>query len=243
VLLLQYAITFVNLAIPSTAARVALNIRFFQRQGIPPASSVSIGVIDSVGGFVAQISILVAVLVFGLGNAELDVQRTFDLQDGALLKVLGIILGIVLVAVVVVLVWSKPREWIARRVRPWLHEVGETLSTLRSPSKLAQVLLGNLAAETLFAMTLGIVLAAFGETLPLATLLVVNVSVALFAGIMPIPGGIGVTEGAIVLGLTAAGIDDATAFGAAIAYRMCTFYLPPIWGAAAFHRLERDGYL
>ena len=75
----------------------------------------------------------------------------------------------------------------------------------------------NLATEVLFASTLGIVLAAFGTSLPLATLLVVNVSVALFAGIMPVPGGIGVTEGALVVMLTAAGVDEATAFGAAIA--------------------------
>ena len=40
---LQFAICYVNLAIPSTAARVAINVRFFQRFGVdrrrrcPPA--------------------------------------------------------------------------------------------------------------------------------------------------------------------------------------------------------------
>ena len=31
---LQFAICYVNLAIPSTAARVAINVRFFQRFGV-----------------------------------------------------------------------------------------------------------------------------------------------------------------------------------------------------------------
>jgi glycosyltransferase 2 family protein len=57
---------------------------------------------------------------------------------------------------------------------------------------------------------------------------------------MPVPGGIGVSEAALVVGLTAAGVDDATAFAAAICYRLCTFYLPPIWGWAAYRRLERS---
>ena len=34
---LQLAISYVNLAIPTAAARIAVNIRFFQRQGVPPA--------------------------------------------------------------------------------------------------------------------------------------------------------------------------------------------------------------
>ena len=33
-----------------------------------------------------------------------------------------------------------------------------------------------------------------------------------------------------MVGLTAAGIDQATAFAAAICYRLCTYYLPPVWG-------------
>ena len=34
---LQLAISYVNLAIPSAAGRIAVNVRFFQRHGVPPA--------------------------------------------------------------------------------------------------------------------------------------------------------------------------------------------------------------
>ena len=43
---LQFAICYVNLAIPSTAARVAVNIRFFQRFGVDPPTAVTAGAID-----------------------------------------------------------------------------------------------------------------------------------------------------------------------------------------------------
>ena len=74
-------------------------------------------------------------------------------------------------------------------------------------------------------------------------LLVVNVSTALLAGLMPIPGGIGVTEGALTIGLTAAGLPQETAFAVAILYRLASFYLPPVWGWLSFRWLQANDYL
>jgi len=36
---------------------------------------------------------------------------------------------------------------------------------------------------------------------------------------------------------------DAAAFAATMCYRLITFYLPPIWGAGVFRRMERNGLL
>lgn len=241
--LLQFSISFINLVLPSTAARVAVNIRFFQRQGIPPASAVSIGVIDSVGGFAVQLMILASVLLFGWGQVDLHLPDDATFGDGDLFTVLVVAAGVVVLAGLVGLALPSVRRRIADRVKPWIHEVRETVGSLRSPTKVVQVLGGNLGAEILFALTLALVLNAFHSPVPLGTLLVINVCVSLFAGLMPVPGGIGVTEGALITGLSAAGVDQATAFAATICYRMITFYLPPIWGAACFHRLERAGML
>ncbi len=241
--LLQFSISFINLVLPSTAARVAVNIRFFQRQGIPPASAVSIGVIDSIGGFVVQLMILASVLLFGWGQVDLHLPEGEGIGGGSILTVLAVFAGVVVLAVLVGLAFPSVRRRIAERVKPWIHEVQETVGSLRSPTKVLQVLGGNLGAEILFALTLALVLNAFHAPVPLGTLLVINVCVSLFAGLMPVPGGIGVTEGALITGLSAAGVDQATAFAATICYRMITFYLPPIWGAACFHRLERAGML
>jgi uncharacterized protein (TIRG00374 family) len=69
------------------------------------------------------------------------------------------------------------------------------------------------------------------------------VSVALLAGLVPVPGGIGVSEGALTFGVAAAGLPEATAFAVAIVYRLASFYVPPIWGWGAFRWLQTNRYL
>jgi uncharacterized membrane protein YbhN (UPF0104 family) len=59
---------------------------------------------------------------------------------------------------------------------------------------------------------------AFGQSATLAELLLTNTLVSLFAGVMPISGGIGVSEAAIAFCLTAIGIPTATAAAIALAF-------------------------
>jgi uncharacterized membrane protein YbhN (UPF0104 family) len=68
VLMLEYAIQFIALAVPSSAARIALEIRFFQRMGIEVGGATSIGLIDSVSGFTIQILLIVIILATGLAG-------------------------------------------------------------------------------------------------------------------------------------------------------------------------------
>jgi uncharacterized membrane protein YbhN (UPF0104 family) len=60
-----------------------------------------------------------------------------------------------------------------------------------------------------------------------------NTVVSLFAGLMPIPGGIDVTEAGITLGLTTVGVSPETAFAAALAYRFASFYCRRSGGGSA----------
>ena len=74
-------------------------------------------------------------------------------------------------------------------------------------------------------------------------LLFINMTVALLAGLLPIPGGIGVTEGGLIFGLTRAGMPEEAAFAAVILYRLATFYLPPVWGFFALRWLQRNQHV
>jgi glycosyltransferase 2 family protein len=241
--LLQFAVTFISLVFPGTVARMALNVRFFQRQGIAPTSAVSIGLIENFGGYVVQIVIILSAVIFGFGAVDADVHAPTNQRDGNLFYVLVAVVAAVIVAAVVAIAVPRWRRRALDRARPALTDLRNTLATLRSPARVTRLLLANLAAEVLFASTLGVVLLALGTSRSLATLLVVNVFVSFFASMIPVPGGIGVSEGALMVGLTAVGINQSTAFAAAICYRLCTFYLPPIWGWLAFRRLERTGLL
>jgi uncharacterized membrane protein YbhN (UPF0104 family) len=65
----------------------------------------------------------------------------------------------------------------------------------------------------------------------------------LLAGLMPVPGGMGVAEAGFTAGLQAIGIDSATAMSTAIAFRLVTFYLPPLWGSYGMRWLRKRQYV
>ncbi|MGZ4149606.1 MAG: hypothetical protein ACXVQJ_06180, partial [Actinomycetota bacterium] len=61
VLMLQYAVQFIQLAVPSTAARLALEVRFFERNGVGSAGAIAIGAIDGVSGFLIQAALILVI--------------------------------------------------------------------------------------------------------------------------------------------------------------------------------------
>ena len=71
VLMLDYAIQFIALAVPSSAARLALDIRFFGRNGIDAGGAISISAITSVCGFVVQVLLILVIGLSGLATLEL----------------------------------------------------------------------------------------------------------------------------------------------------------------------------
>jgi uncharacterized membrane protein YbhN (UPF0104 family) len=236
VIALEYAIQFIALAVPSSAARVAVNVRFFQRQGAPTTQALTIGLLDSLFGFVVQVILLVTILLSGLATLDLSFSGLDVDPTGRILVLAGIL---VVVAVVVAIAVPRFRRPIAAR----LAEARPALRVVRSPVKLAGLFGGNFVAQLLLAVILGFTVIAFGQNATMAELLLVNTLVSLFAGFMPVPGGIGVSEAALSFCLVAIGIPESVAIAIAVVYRLLTFYLPPIWGGFAMRWLKRHDYL
>jgi uncharacterized membrane protein YbhN (UPF0104 family) len=233
---LQFAIRFIALAVPSSAARVALNVRFFQKAGLATSPAIAVGLVDSVAGFVVQVFLMVVIWAAGLATLTISTEGlSIDVSSEI---VVGLVILVVVLAAAAVLV---PR--IRRLLAPRLAEAGEALRVVRSPTKVTELFGGNLVAQMILAMVLGACLRAFGEHLALADLILVNTLASLLSGILPVPGGIGVMEAALSYGLVAAGVPEPTAVAAAVMYRLITFYLPPIWGAVAMRRLRHKGYI
>ena len=235
--LLEFAITFVNLAVPSTAARVAVNIRFFQRNGLDRTTAIGVGGLDSVAGFVAQISLFVVIVGLGLGSLNLDISASAPNLNGQLILIalVALAIGIGVVAFV-----PKFRDPVVAVAKTTWTKIGPLLS---SPTRLISVLLANVLVQLLFSLAMYTVLRAFGQDVGFADVILVNVSVALFAGLMPVPGGVGVTGAALTAGFTAIGVDSSTAMAAAIVYRLITFYTPPCFGYFAMRSLRRQRLL
>ena len=82
------------------------------------------------------------------------------------------------------------------------------LGVLRRPAKVSAMLGGNLGAQLLQAGVLALCLHAFGQTASFSQLILVNTAVSLFAGLMPVPGGMGVAEVGLTVGLQAVGVPS-----------------------------------
>jgi glycosyltransferase 2 family protein len=236
---MQLATGYLNLALPSSLARMAINIRFFQRHGVPPATAVTAGAIDSFVSTVMQALLLGLLLLFSESSLDFGLET----PSGPPVRALLVIVGLGIAAVAVVTLVRRLRVAIAERVRRWWPDVKATLASLRAGNKLGLLLGGSLATEVLFAVALGIFANAFGYDVSLADLLLINISVSLLATFVPVPGGIGVTEFGLTVGLTAAGMPEEAALAAVVLYRVSTFYLPPVWGFFAMRWLQRNAHL
>jgi len=238
---LQLAVSYINVAIPTGVARVAVNVRFFQRHGVPPAAAVASGAIDGFGGFVAQAAILAGLLLFTGASLDVDVDAQGAFESAW--PMLAVALGVAATSIAVVAAVGRWRRFVVGWAGRLGREAWQAASGLRSPRRVAQLLGGNLATEVLFALALATFARALGSPVGLGTALLVNISVALLAGLVPVPGGIGVAEGGLTFGLVQAGVPEETALATVLLYRMASFYLPPTWGFFALRWLERNEQL
>ena len=236
---MQLATGYMNVALPSNLARMAVNVRFFQRQGLSAPTAVAAGAIDSFASTVIQAVLLVLLLVFSESSLALDLPFPSDGSEWLLWLVVGIVVATVLVLVGV----PRVRHAITGRIRGWWPDVRTALAALRASHKLALLVLGSLGTEILFAVALGFFARSFGYSVSLAELLVINMSVSLLGSLVPVPGNVGVAEFGLTVGLTAAGMSPESAVAAVLLYRIATYYLPPAWGFVALRRLQRDAYL
>ena len=233
---LQSALKFVNLTVPSSAGRVAMNLRCLQRMGAPRAEALAGGAIDDVSNTIVQVALFLLVLPF-IG-VDLDTSQFGDAgPDRRLLVAIVVALA---AGVVVLLAVPKVRARVLPGVREALLGVW---SVARVRRKRMEVFGGSIASELLYSLALGATCLAYGVHLNLGQLIFINMSASVLSGVVPVPGGIGAAEAVLAAGLIAMGVDQSTAFAIAITQRLCTFYLPPIWGYISLRWLSRKGYL
>jgi uncharacterized membrane protein YbhN (UPF0104 family)/tRNA A-37 threonylcarbamoyl transferase component Bud32 len=233
---LQSAIKFVNLTVPSSAGRIGMNLRFLQRMGVPRAQALAAGAVDDVSETMVQTALLL--LTIPIVGASVDTSQFGDAgPDTRLLA--GIAVALVVSLLIVVFV---PR--LHDKVVPGLKSALSGLwSVARDRRKRIELFGGNILSESTYAIALGATCLAYGIHLNLAQLIFVNTSAAVLSSLIPVPGGIGAAEAAIAAGLISMGVDESTAFAVALTQRLCTFYLPPIWGYFSLRWLSRKGYL
>jgi uncharacterized membrane protein YbhN (UPF0104 family) len=241
---LEVADTFVALAAGSMGT-LATRVRFFQQEGLSPTLAVSSGVLVSTASWIVKGALFLLALPFALG--QLPFRTPADASVGGHGSVVWLIaIAVLALGVALGLLFAVPRwrRLAAEKLRPKASEVWSHLLVLAGrPRSLVEIFGGSALAQIFVALALGAALHAFGDHLGLATLLVVLTLASMLGGVSPVPGGMGVVEAGMILGLTAAGISEPDAVAATFVQRLFTAYLPPIWGWFVLVWLRRKEYL
>jgi len=150
-----------------------------------------------------------------------------------------VLAGLVVVGAAV-FVLPAGRRLLRARVAPTLGQVvPRLLEVAQHPRKLAWGIGGALMLSAAYIVCLAACVAAFGRTVPIASIAVVYLTGSAIGSILPTPGGLGGVEAALTAGLTAAGLPGAVAVSSVLLFRLLTFWLPVPFGWGALNFLER----
>lgn len=227
----QLATSFLGLVAPAGVGGAALNVRYLQRSGLPAAAAVASVAVWQLGTIVATVGMLVVVAV--AGNTRTD---SFAVPSTAL-----VVIGAV-VAVVVLLVVLVPacRRFVVARARPYVGQIGLRLAAVFSrPARLSLGVLGTVGQAVVTVLVMTTCIDAFGGSLPWSLVAVVVLAGSALGSAAPTPGGLGAVEAVLTAGLTAGGLDGATAVSAVLLFRLLTFWLPVLPGWVTFTLLQR----
>jgi uncharacterized protein (TIRG00374 family) len=231
-LLVQVAGSFITLVTPAAVGGAALNIRYLQRKKVPAAvAAASVGVAQVVA-FVLHIVLLVIFAAIAGSSASEHIQPP---------RWAWFVLAGLVVLALAVLAVPAGRRALRARVSPTLGQVlPRLLDVAQQPVKLARGIGGALLLSLSYILCLAACVAAFGRSVPIASIAVVYLTGSAIGSILPTPGGLGGVEAALTAGLTAAGLPGAVAVSAVLLFRLLTFWLPVPFGWAAMTYLERE---
>ena len=241
---MQLATGYMNLALPSNLARMAINIRFFQRQGIAPTTSVTAGAIDSFASTITQALLLLSLIVLSGGDPRFP---PLDLPSGPSVRALVVLISIAL--------WGGcpgscsfgglQAGRSVDRLRQWWPEIRATLQTLPLRRQARRSWLGEASpprSSSRLPSGCSRRRSATTSASPISSSSTSRSRCS--ASFVPVPGGIGVAEFGLTVGLVGGRTPPTRWLSSfAVVYRTATFYTPPLWGFFAMRWLRTTNRL
>jgi glycosyltransferase 2 family protein len=127
-----------------------------------------------------------------------------------------------------------------RSLGPRLEEAYESLATLVKASNLVLPTVLSIAAWSLECLSLWIILRGFGESTSVSLSMFFYATSTLAGALVPVPGGLGVTEGALQQQLmNLGGVAETTSAAAMILVRFATLWFAVLVGFVALSLLKR----
>jgi undecaprenyl-diphosphatase len=231
----QVASSFAQLVGPAGSGRMALAGRFLQRNGLTGAEASASVALNSVGGIVTHLSLMVGFFAWA-GGADIG---GFSLPSlGTVLVVAAI--AVVLLGIAVAIPYTRTRL-VMPVVDGLRTAAGYSGRVLRSPFRVLALLFGSTCITLSYLLASVFAVEAFGGGITFAQIGASYLGAAAIANIAPTPGGIGPLEAAMIAGFTGFGLDGGVAISAVLTFRLATFWLPILPGWLTFMWMERRG--
>ena len=224
---------FVLTVTPGKVGEVFKSVLLFETYGVPVARTAPIVVAERLTDVIAVV-VLVAIGSVGLSG-------------GLFWAGLGTAAVVVLLAVVgsrrlshAIIRAIERMPGVFRRLGPKLHEAYDSLATLVRPANLVLPALLSLVAWAFECVSLWIILHGFGQPTGLGLSTFFYSTSTLAGALVPVPGGLGVTETSLLEQMQALGhVPPAVSTGAMILVRFATLWFAVLVGFAALSLLKR----
>ncbi|MEU1038053.1 lysylphosphatidylglycerol synthase transmembrane domain-containing protein [Streptomyces sp. NPDC005551] len=228
----QFAAGAANHLLPTGLGASAVNLRFMTVCGVPPARASAALALYLLAESVTRVGLLLVLMI-----AFPDALRPGTLvPPGAACPLLLAVAAVLCAAVTVLLLVRRLRAAVGSFLRTAL---GEARSVHVRPARACALWGGSLAFPALQAAGLAAVGRALHVPVPPAHLAVAYLAATVAVALVPVPGGIGSVEAALIVTLVAAGSPAALATAAVLGYRIITVWLPLLPGALTLGALLR----
>lgn len=228
---LIYISGFVLTVTPGKVGEVFKSAILEERHGVPLAKTAPVVVAERVT------DVLGIVLLIAIGSAGFS---------GGLGWAIA---GLVLVILVVSVISSRKLSlgmlgWLERIPRlasmaPKFRQAYESLAVLVEPRNLALPTALSSVAWLLECLALWVILRGFGESTPVGPCLFFYATSTLAGALVPVPGGLGITEGSLLKQLTALGhIEESVSTASMILVRFATLWFAVFVGFIALFLLR-----
>ena len=162
------------------------------------------GAIDSLANNVVQVLLIVVLLIFGESNVNLGLSAPSS--DSGPGRLLWILVGVVVVTALVIVFVGKVHGRSSGGSRSGGRD---SRRNHRAPGggKAPPAPTRQHRDRAPLSAALGVFARALGYPIPFGEIVLINESVALLSSFIPVPGGIGVVEYGLTIGLTSAGMS------------------------------------
>ena len=227
----QLAASFTAQLGPGALGRLAINQRYLELAGISRGeAAAALALHGAVAGVVHAAILLLAALIAGpAGLGHPRIPHNWPL------------LGVVIAIAVAVGAAAAGIPGLRRRLMEPARQSLHALRALRHPPKVAALLGTTVGLTVTYLVAFQAALLAFGARPGVLAVTAAYLVGSAVGSVSPTPGGLGVTEAALVASLTTIGVPAATAVAGVLAFRLLTFWLPMAPGAVVLHQLSERG--